>query len=111
MTGRDIDPTHELEAAILRERGRVTLQEGDLDRARIDSAVARLSRVVARHREARDWFTGVRIHDPLTGKSLGDERHHIFSRRVLEHAGFDDLRRINAVGTCTTHWTCGSSAR
>ena len=97
VTGRDLDPTHELEAAILRERGRVALQEGDLDRARIDSAVARLSRVVARHREARDWFTGLRIHDPLTGKSLGDERHHIFSRRVLEHAGFDDLRRINAM--------------
>ena len=97
VTGRDLDPTHELEAAILRERGRVTLQEGDLDRARIDSAVARLSRVVARHREARDWFTGARIHDLLTGKSHGDERHHIFSRRVVEHAGFDDLRRINAV--------------
>ena len=34
---------------------------------------------------------------PLMGKNLGDERHHIFSRRVLKHAGFDDLRRINAV--------------
>ena len=97
VTGRELDPTHELEAAILRERGRVTLQEGDLDRASINSAVARLSRVVARHREARDWFTGVRIHEPLTGKSLGDERHRIFSRRLLKHAGFDDLRRINAV--------------
>ena len=97
VTGRDLDPTHELEAAILRERGRVTLQEGDLDRARIDSAVARLSRVVARHREARDWFTGVRIHDPLTGKSLGDERHRIFSRRVLKQLGFSDSTRINAV--------------
>ena len=45
VTGRDVDPTHELEAAIMRERGRVTLEEEDLDRARIDSAVARLSRV------------------------------------------------------------------
>ena len=97
VTGRDLDPTHELEAAILRERGRVTLQEGDLDRARIDSAVARMSRVVARHRDARDWFTGVRIHDPLTGKSLGDQRHHIFSKRVLEQSGFGDSTRINAV--------------
>ena len=97
VTGHDLDPTHELEAAILRERGRVTLQEGDLDRARIDSAVARLSRLVARHRDARDWFTGVRIYDPATGKSLGEERHRIFPRRVLEKAGFEDTTRVNAV--------------
>ena len=97
VSGRDLDPTHELEDAILRERGRLKLQEGDLDRARIDSAVARLSRIVARHRDARDWFTGVRIYDPVTGKSVGDERHHIFPRRVLEKAGIDDTTRINAV--------------
>ena len=97
VTGRDLDPTHELESSILRERGRVTLQEGDLDRARIDSAVARLSRIVARHRDARDWFTGVRIYEPVTGKSVGGERHHIFSRQVLERAGFSDPTRTNAV--------------
>ena len=97
VTGRDLDPTHELESSILRERGRVTLQEGDLDRARIDSAVARLSRIVARHRGARDWFTGVRIYEPLTGESVGGERHYIFSRKVLERAGFSDTTRINAV--------------
>ena len=97
VTGRDLDPTHELESSILRERGRATLQEGDLDRARIDSAVARLSRIVARHRDARDWFTGVRIYEPVTGKSVGGERHHIFSRQVLERAGFSDTTRINAV--------------
>ena len=97
VSGRDLDPTHELESSILRERGRVTLQEGDLDRARIDSAVARLSRIVARHRDARDWFTGVRIYEPVTGKSVGGERHHIFSRKVLERTGFSDTTRINAV--------------
>ena len=97
VTGRDLDPTHELESSILRERGRVTLQEGDLDRARIDSAVARLSRIVARHRDARDWFTGVRLYDPVGGKSLGGERHYIFPKHVLEQAGFDDPTRINAV--------------
>ena len=98
VAGRDLDPTHELEEVILRERGRVKLQEGDLDRARIDSAVARLSRIVARHRDARDWFTGLRIYDPVTGTSVGEERHYIFPRRVLEKAGFDETTRINAVG-------------
>ena len=52
VTGSDLDPTHELEAAILRERGRVALEEGDLDGAGISSAVALLGHVVARSRDA-----------------------------------------------------------
>ena len=70
VAGSDIDPTHELETAILRERGRVALEEGDLDRARINSAVALLSHVVARSRDASDWFTGARIYDAAVGKAL-----------------------------------------
>ena len=96
-SGHDLDPTHELEAAILRERGRVTLEASDLERARIDSAVARLSRVVARARNARDWFTGIRIYDQAVGRSQGKVRHYIFSRKVLQEAGFNDSQRINAV--------------
>ena len=92
VSGRDLDPTHELEAAILRERGRVTLEASDLERARIDSAVAHLSRVVARARDARDWFTGIRIYDRAVGqKPQRDERNHIFSRaRSSKRAGIDD---------------------
>ena len=97
VSGTDIDPTHELEAAILRERGRVTLEASDLERARINSAVALLSRVVARARGARDWFTGIPIYDSATGKSQGEVRHHIFPGSVLRKAGFDDSTRINAV--------------
>ncbi len=98
VAGGDQDPTHELEAAILRERGRVVLEQGDLARAKINSAVARLSHIVARSKEARDWFTGSRIYDPAVGKSNGGVRHYIFHRRVLEAAGFTDLTVINAVG-------------
>ena len=97
VSGGDTDPTHELETAILRERGRVILEEGDLERSRINSAVAFLSHVVARSRGARDWFTGLPIYDSAVGKSLGDERHHIFSRSVLLSAGFDDSTRINEI--------------
>lgn len=97
VSGNDLDPTHELEAAILRERGRVVLEASDLDRARIDSAVARLSRVVARSQDAKDWFTGIRIYDGATGWSGDEERHYIFTRTVLKQVGFDDLQRINAV--------------
>ena len=97
VAGRDLDPTHELEAAILRERGRVTLEASDLDRARINSAVALLSRVVARARDARDWFTGIRIYDPAVGRSEGEERHLIFSRNLMKAAGFKDQERTRAV--------------
>ena len=97
VSGNDLDPTHELEAAILRERGRVSLEESDLDRARINSAVARLSRIVARARKARDWFTGIRIYDQAVGQSKGDKYHHIFPKKVLKAVGFDETLRINAV--------------
>ena len=97
VSGNDIDPTHELEAAILRERGRVSLEESDLDRARINSAVARLSRIVARARKARDWFTGIRIYDQAVGQSKGEKYHHIFPKKVLKAVGFDESLRINAV--------------
>ena len=97
VSGSDLDPTHELEAAILRERGRVALEEGDLDRARINSAVALLSHVVARSRDARDWFSGIRIYDSAVGKSHGNERHYIFPRTLLKNAGITDSARINAV--------------
>lgn len=97
VSGNDLDPTHELEAAILRERGRVSLEESDLDRARINSAVALLSRIVARARKARDWFTGIRIYDQALGQSKGEKYHHIFPKKVLKAVGFDESLRINAV--------------
>ena len=97
VTGNDLDPTHELESTILRERGRVTLEEGDLDRAGISSAAALLSHVVARSRGALDWFTGTRIYDSATGKSHGAERHYIFPRAILNNAGMTDSKRINEV--------------
>ena len=97
VAGSDPDPTHELEGAIVRERGRVALEESDLDRARINSAVALLSRIVARARGARDWFTGTHIYDPAVGKGHGDEHHHIFPKTLLQKAGMADSTRINAV--------------
>ena len=97
VAGSDTDPTHELEAAIIRERGRVTLEESDLDRARINSAVALLSLIVARAQGARDWYTGLQIYDTAVGKSLGNERHYIFPRNLLKRKGMTDATRINAL--------------
>ncbi len=90
----DTDPTHELEEAILRERGRVILEAEDLKKAMINSAVGRFSCVLARARDARDWFTGGLLYEH--GKSNGLERHYIFSRDVLlqVESGKDTDRRL-----------------
>ena len=102
VTGRDLDPTHELEEAILRERGRLILEAPDLAEHGTASAVGRLSRIAARARGARDWFTGIRIYDKAEGREVGPkpERHYIFDRAVLKSAGFDserDRKIINEV--------------
>ena len=97
VSGSDLDPTHELESAILRERGRVILEAGDLDRARINTAVALLSRVVARSRHARDWFTGIPNYDAVLGRGHDDKNHYIFPRNVLDKVGIDDSTRRNAL--------------
>lgn len=101
VTGRDRDPTHELEAGILRERGRLTLEAEDLAGATTQTAVAKFSYVLARSREARDWFSGIRLYDKAVGRSNGLESHHIFPKAALKAAGYDasdDRKVINEIG-------------
>jgi hypothetical protein len=56
--------------------------------------------VLARAREARDWFSGIRLYDRAVGKSNGLESHHIFPKAVLQKTGFkanEDRAVINEV--------------
>ena len=96
VSGRDRDPTHELEAVILRERGRLTLEASDLVEASVHTPYAKFSYVLARSREARDWFSGIRLYDKAVGRSNGLESHHIFPKAALKGAGFqsDEDRRV-----------------
>lgn len=89
VSGSDPDPTPELEAAILRERGRVALEASDLAEVRVNSAAATMARITARAHRARDWFTGLRIYDEAKGASNGSERHYVFSLSILKKAGFE----------------------
>lgn len=89
VAGRDLDPTPELESAILRERGRVELEASDLAVGGAGTALAKFSYILARAREARDWFTGIRLYDNAVGKKNGLESHHIVPRGVLKKAGYD----------------------
>src|SRR5262249_27639103 len=101
VAGRDRDPTPELESNILRERGRLTLEASDLVGASVSTAFAKFSYVLARSREARDWFSGIRLYDKAVGKSNGLESHHIFPKAVLRGAGYEasnDKQVINELG-------------
>ena len=98
VAGCDLDPTLELEDAILRERGRVTLEASDLVVGGAGTSLAKFSYVLARAREARDWFTGIRLYDKAVGGKNGLESHHIVPKAVLRKAGFDgdaDRKIIN----------------
>jgi hypothetical protein len=98
VSGRERDPTSQLEVGIVRERGRLTLEASDLAGASVQTAYAKFSYVLARSREARDWFSGIRLYDKAVGRSNGLESHHIFPKAVLRGAGFqsdEDKRVIN----------------
>lgn len=97
VAGRDVDPTHELEAEILGEQGRLDVEAADLDRAQINSTLALLARVAARSRGARDWFTGSPVYDSAAGRSYGEVRHYIFPKSVLRKSGFTDENRMDAL--------------
>lgn len=97
VAGGDTDPTKGLEAAILRERGRIKVKADDL-KASASSTFGKFSYVLARARDARDWFTGKRIYDRAIGERTGLERHYIFPKNVLVKAGLsssDDSQLIN----------------
>jgi len=98
VSGRDLDPTPELEGAILRERGRLRLEASDLAVGGSGTPLAKFSYVLARSQEARDWFTGIRLYDKAVGKKNGLESHHVFPKAVLRKAGYDgtvDKKVIN----------------
>jgi len=96
----DPDPTARLEEAILRERGRLTLEASDITGKGAGSAIDKMSYVVARAKGAQDWFSGLTLYKKAIGKSNGLEEHHIFPKGVLYKSGYDsnkDRRIVNEV--------------
>jgi hypothetical protein len=94
------DPTAALEEAILGERGRLTLESRDILGKGAATAVGKMSYIVARANNAKDWFTGQTLYKKAIGKSNGLEEHHIFPRAVLYKSGYSsktDRRIVNEV--------------
>lgn len=94
------DPTVALEEAILGERGRLALESSDILGKGAATAVGKMSYIVARANNGKDWFTGQKLYKREIGKSNGLEDHHIFPRTVLYKSGYDttkDRRVVNEV--------------
>lgn len=81
---------------ILDERGRIKLEAKDLDGKGASSSLYRFSYIVARAREAKDWFTGQVLYNKAIGASNGLESHHIFPKAYLEKIGYTskEFRRL-----------------
>ncbi len=96
----DPDPTVALEDAILRDRGRLTVEYRDILGKGASTAIGKMSYIVARANDAKDWFTGQTLYKKAIGKSNGLEEHHIFPRDVLYKSGYStttDRRIVNEV--------------
>lgn len=84
----DPAPVESLVEAILAERGRLRLEAKDLERLGGGSSAYKLTYIVARAHEARDWFTGLVLYSKAVGTSNGLESHHIFPQSLLYNSGY-----------------------
>jgi hypothetical protein len=94
------DPTSELVARIIDQRGRIRIEGRDLADKSAASPHYKFSYVVARANGAKDWFTGLTLYTQAVGSSNGLESHHIFPKGVLTKSGYslsDDKTLINQV--------------
>ncbi len=94
------DPVGALIEGILAERGRIHLESKDLAGKMAGSAEYKFSYVLARARDAKDWFTGQVLYQRAIGRSNGLESHHIFPKAVLAKAGYssgEHRRLINEI--------------
>jgi hypothetical protein len=91
------DPTERLVAEILADRGRIELEAKDLEGKGAQTAIYRLGYIVARWREAQDWFSGTMLYAKAIGKSNGLESHHVFPRDVLHKNGYGTPEARRAV--------------
>lgn len=82
------DPTEELVARIIDQRGRIRIEGRDLADKSASSPLYKFSYVVARSKGAKDWFTGLTLYRRAVGQSNGLESHHIFPKGVLTKAGY-----------------------
>ena len=74
---------------ILDQRGRLSVQDVDLQGAGINSKFYRTFYIYLKNSGARDWFNGLKIDDG-TSSNLVTHRHHIFPKAFLEKNGFSD---------------------
>jgi hypothetical protein len=82
-----ISKTNEIDSLIdnlKREVRDFKVKPSDLDDTPVNSPFFNLSFIIAKSKNAIDWFNGVKLHSNLTGKTYELEKHHIFPKDLLK---------------------------
>lgn len=56
----------------------------DLEETPVNSPFFNFAFIIAKSKGAIDWFTGIKLHSNLTGKTYDLEKHHIFPKDLLK---------------------------
>lgn len=93
---RSAAPWAELVDAIIEQRGRIELKPSDLEGRIIQHPTYRLTFVMAKARNAVDWFNGSPLSQPHGG-SYAIHSHHIFPQSLLYSArgGYDSENHLH----------------
>jgi hypothetical protein len=113
------DPPPKLRDNLILDRGRIRVEPKDLEGAGIRSPFYPMTYVVARSRNAVDWFNGVALYQKAIGQSMGLENHHIFPQALLYKGPYDSTdpghkRTVNEIANIaflTKQANLGISAR
>ena len=80
---------------VMDQRGRLTVENTDLQGAGVNSRFYRTFYIMLKNRGARDWFNGLKI-DEGTSVNLATHRHHIFPKAYLEKHGLSEKNEIHS---------------
>lgn len=78
---------------VMDQRGRLIVENTDLQGAGVNSRFYRTFYIMLKNRGARDWFNGLKI-DEGTSVNLTTHRHHIFPKAYLEKHGLSEKNEI-----------------
>ncbi len=85
-------PWNKLISKIIEQRGRIEIQNSDLEGQGSDSRFFNTYCIMLSQNEARDWFNGIPINQNAYSFSL--HKHHIFPVALLKRNGFSTDNKI-----------------
>jgi hypothetical protein len=88
LVAKDENPWNDLCMQIIDQRGRIEVKGSDLEGRWIQHPLYRMTYILAKSKDAVDWFNGVPL-GVVTGKHYAIHYHHIFPTSRLYAKGYD----------------------